>query len=291
MCRFVSASFLKAPGELQRHEEVGGLSHAADEVVLHLHERRLAGARRDRDVVEPEVEGLLVRERAAEARAAVDAKRPAPREVQVQHVEEVLVPPHRDAVFGDAAEARQRALVETAEERLRIANQLRRARLRARELLGERLDLQAVDRDDAEALVQEMVREGVAGRPEPHDEDVLAVVGERIRAGRVERVPARQERPDLEPPGHREDVRENARLRLRDVDGILRLEDAGLHAVVADAVARCREPSDCRCRRARARRGSLPRAAACASPRSSRRAGSRRAAPRARSRECSRPSA
>ena len=114
--------------------------------------------------------------------------------------------------------------------------ELRSARLGARQLLGQRLDLQAVDRDDAEALVQEMVREGVAGRPEPDDEDVLAVVGERVRTRRVERVPARQERPDLESPWHREDVRENARLRLRNVDGILRLEDAGLHAVVADAV-------------------------------------------------------
>ncbi len=166
----------------------------------------------------------------------VDAKRAAPREIQVEEVEEVLVPPHRDAVLGDAAETRERALVERAEERLRIANQLRGTRRAARELLGQRLDLQAVDRDDPETLIQEMVREGVAGRPEPDDEDVLSVVRKRVRARRVERVPAGQERPDLEPPGHREDVRENAGLRLRDVDGILRLKDAGLHAVVADAM-------------------------------------------------------
>src|SRR5450759_584775 len=53
--------FLEGARELERHEKVGGLPHAADEVVLHRDERRLPGARRDRDVVESEIEGLLVR--------------------------------------------------------------------------------------------------------------------------------------------------------------------------------------------------------------------------------------
>src|SRR5665647_2499926 len=181
MCRFASAFFLKAP--------VSWSAMRKSEAFLTPRMRLF----------------FIVMSVGFPARAAVDAQRPSPCEVQVQHVEEVFVPPYGDAVLGDAAEARQGALVETAEERLRIADQLRRACVRAGELLGERLDLQAVDRDYREAFVQEVVGDGVAGGAEPYDENLLAVVRERVRAGRVERVPACEERPDLESPGHRED--------------------------------------------------------------------------------------
>ena len=103
--------------------------------------------------------------------------------------------------------------------------------------VGERLDLEPVHGDDAEALVQEVVGQRVPGGAEPDDENVLPVVGKGDGAPDVQRVPARQERPDLEAPRHRENVGENPRLGLRDVDRVLRLEDAGLHAVVADPVA------------------------------------------------------
>ena len=50
-------------------------------------------------------------------------------------------------------------------------------------------------------------------------------------------VPPRQEAVDLEPEGQLQDVLEGPGLDLRDVDGLLLLVDAGLHAVVADPVA------------------------------------------------------
>ena len=86
------------------------------------------------------------------------------------------------------------------------------------------------------AVVQQVVRQGEAGRAEPDDEDLVA--GRRPRQGPpdVERVPAGQQRIDLEPPGEAEHVLEGAGLDLRDVDRVLPLKDAGLHAVVADAV-------------------------------------------------------
>ena len=60
-------------------------------------------------------------------------------------------------------------------------------------------------------------------------------------AARVERVPAREQRVDLEAEGQLVDrVGQDARLDLRDVDRLLLLEDARLHAVVADAVAGAR---------------------------------------------------
>ena len=44
----------------------------------------------------------------------------------------------------------------------------------ARPVRGQRLDLQAVDADDAEALVHEVVGQRVSGRAESDDEDLLA---------------------------------------------------------------------------------------------------------------------
>ena len=58
------------------------------------------------------------------------------------------------------------------------------AAVRARPVGRQRLDLQAVDPDDAEALVQEVVGERVAGGAEADDEDLLAVVRQRVRAQR-----------------------------------------------------------------------------------------------------------
>src|SRR5205085_9948590 len=49
---------------------------------------------------------------------------------------------------------------------------------------------------------------------------------------------------DFKAEGERENVRQYAGLRLRDVDRLLLLEYAGLHAVVADAMARARTRSE-----------------------------------------------
>ena len=62
---------LERAGQLQRHQEVAGLPDPADQVVLHVDDRRPAGAGRDRDVVEAVGPRVLDRHRAAEADAAV----------------------------------------------------------------------------------------------------------------------------------------------------------------------------------------------------------------------------
>src|SRR5262249_4786615 len=104
----------------------------------------------------------------------------------------------------------------------------------------KRLYLQPVDSDHAEPLVDEVMGEGVSRRAETNDEDLAAVVRERERAFGVQGIPAGQQTVDLDSPGEREHVGENAGLDLRDVDRFLLLEDATLHAVVADPVARSR---------------------------------------------------
>ena len=64
----------------------------------------------------------------------------------------------------------------------------------------------------------------------------LPVGGLRIRRAQVERIPAREQAVDFESPRQLEHVLQRARLGLRNVDRLLLLVDARLHAVVADAV-------------------------------------------------------
>ena len=81
------------------------------------------------------------------------------------------------------------------------------------------------------------MRERVAGGAEADHQHVLAVVFERVWAVDVERIPARQQPVDLDAPRHLQHVGQHAGLDLRNVDRFLLLVDAGLHAVVADAMA------------------------------------------------------
>ena len=87
------------------------------------------------------------------------------------------------------------------------------------------------------AIVHQVVREGEAGGAKTDDEHLLAGVFTGERAVEIEGVPAGEQRVDFEAEGQFEDVFQGARFDLRDIDGFLLLEDAGLHAVIADAVA------------------------------------------------------
>jgi hypothetical protein len=113
-----------------------------------------------------------------------------------------------------AALERLRQLRDVADRAGRARGIRRPAR---RKLPLERLDLEAVDADDRVAVVHEVVREREPGRPHAHDEDALPGCAKRQRAAQVQRIPAREERVDLEAPGQPEDVLQRARLRLRDV--------------------------------------------------------------------------
>ncbi len=116
----------------------------------------------------------------------------------------------------------------------------RAVRLHAGDRRIERLDLEAVDAHHRVAVVQQVVREGEARGAHADYQHALARRGLRKRTAQVERVPAREERVDLESPGQPQHVLQRARLRLGDVDRVLALVDARLHAVVADAVAGAR---------------------------------------------------
>ena len=161
--------------------------------------------------------------------------------MQAHELQEILVPAHGDAVFGDAAEAGHDAVVEPLVELAHVADGLERHARAAQSYAGnlgrQRLDLEPVDGDDGVPVIHQVMREREARGAEPDDQHLLSRWLLRQRAAQVERVPARQQRIDLEAPGQRQHVLQGARLDLRDVDRLLLLIDAGLHAVVADAVA------------------------------------------------------
>ena len=149
---------------------------------------------------------------------------------QAHDFEIVLVPADGDAVLGHPAEPGHDAVVEVLEQGLDVAH-------RGRDVEAQRLDLQSVDRDDGVAVVHQVMRQGEPGRTEADDQDLASAVGAGQGTADVQRIPARQKGIDLEAPGQLQHVLQDGGLGLWNIDRLLLLVDAGLHAVVADAVA------------------------------------------------------
>jgi hypothetical protein len=122
-------------------------------------------------MIEAEREGALRIERAAEAHAAEERESLAPLQQQPDDLEEVLVPAHRDAVFGHAAKARHHAILERVVEQGGRKDGLERHALArgtdSRHRPRQRLDLEAVDADDGVAVVQQIVRQREPAGPMP----------------------------------------------------------------------------------------------------------------------------
>ena len=81
----------------------------------------------------------------------------------MQQGQKVLVPADGNAVLRDAAEPFEDALVERPIDLAPVANRPGRSGRRPDEILGQRLDLQTVDPDDAKAFVDEIVLRGARG--------------------------------------------------------------------------------------------------------------------------------
>ena len=82
-----------------------------------------------------------------------------------------------------------------------------------------------------------MVSKSNASGAEPDDQHLVAGVRLGHGAIEVQRIPARQQAVDLEAPWKVQNIFKRSCFNLRNVDRLLFLKDAGLHAVIADAVA------------------------------------------------------
>ncbi len=231
---------LGRPGQLQRHQKIRGLAHPGGEIVGDRDHRRAAGPGAQRHVVETQRKGAVDRDRAAKAHPAIHRELAAAFEQQAHDLQEILVPAHGDAVFGDPAKPGHDPVVEPVDEARHIADRLERLAAAVNGDAGDfgrqRLDLEPVDRGDEMTVVDQVMGEGEAGRPEADHQHLFPGLRPRQRAAQVERVPPGQKRIDLEAPGQPQHVLQGAGLDLRDIDRLLALIDAGLHAIVADAV-------------------------------------------------------
>ena len=73
--------------------------------------------------------------------------------------------------------------------------------------------------------------------PRPTISTLRPLSGRGSRTADVQRIPARQQGIDLEAPGQSQHILQDVGLGLRNIDRLLLLVDAGLHAIVADAMA------------------------------------------------------
>ena len=87
------------------------------------------------------------------------------------------------------------------------------------------------------AGIHQVMGETEAGRAKAHHQDLVAGGGKRQRTSHIQGVPACQQAVDFEAPGQGEHILEHPRFDLGNVDRVLLLVDASLHAVVADAMA------------------------------------------------------
>src|SRR5713226_6786172 len=125
-------------------------------------------------MVESEREGAVDRQGAAEPHAAIHRKTCPALQQEPDDLQEILVPAHRDAVFGDPAEPGHDAVVEPFDKARDIAYRPKRTAAAiegdAADLRRKRLDLEPINRGDEMAVVQQMMREGKTGGTQPDDE-------------------------------------------------------------------------------------------------------------------------
>ena len=217
--------------ELQTHQEVIGLTHAARQRARDRQGLRQAGADGDGDMIEPQRPGLLDRDGSAEAHPAVDLEGRAAGEREIDELEEILVPAHGDAVFGHAAETGHDALIQPLFQCRPVAHRP------VDQLARQRLDLEAFGADHREPFHQQVMGECEARRSHTGHEHLEPVIRTRQVLRATQRIPACQQIVDFHAPGEGEHVGQAAGLDFRDIDRVLLLVDAGLHAIVADAMA------------------------------------------------------
>ena len=136
----------------------------------------------------PSAKALVDGERAAEAHAAEHRELRAALEQQADDLEEVLVPAHGDAVFGDAAEAGHDAVVEPLVELRRRRgsgrNGTRSPRASTPEISGGSGSIFSPSiADDGVAVVHQVMREREARRAEADDQHLVAASAAWAAAG------------------------------------------------------------------------------------------------------------
>ena len=165
-------------GELQGHQEIACGTHTTRQPVGDVERGRLAGAHGQRHMVEAQRPGVFQRHRATKTHTTEQRKLPPPLQQQAHHLEKVLVPAHRDAVFGHAAKTGHTAFVQRFTQVgiavYRLEGGARSVQAHARDMLRQGLDLQAIDTHHGVAVVQEVVRQPETCWPHARHQHLVA---------------------------------------------------------------------------------------------------------------------
>ena len=147
--------------QLQRHEEIRRLPHAAHQAVLHRHYRRTPCAHAQRHVVEAHFISAFDGNRAAKPHATEHGKLASAFHQQAFQFQIVLVPANRNAVLRHASKARHHAVVQGFEEIFDVVDGFERnapaMRIHAGNRRVQRLDLESVNSGDRVAVVHQMM--------------------------------------------------------------------------------------------------------------------------------------
>ena len=145
----------------------------------------------------PSAKAPSIVKRAAEAHPAIHRERGAALEQEADDLQEILVPAHRDAVFGDAAEPGHRRARRAGRTRLGdVADRRERTRSPAAtpEMSGGSGSIFSPSiGGDEMPVIDQVMRQGEAGGAEPDDQHLVARCRLRQRPAQVERVPAGQQ--------------------------------------------------------------------------------------------------
>ncbi len=158
---------LGGAGQLERHQKIGSLADAADQAVLHGDHGGTASPGAQCDVVEAHGKGVVDGDRAAETHAAKHAEFGAALEQETDDLQKIFVPANGYAIFRHAAKAGHHAVVQRFVQLIHVANRTEgNAFAEGRDagnILGQRLNLQAIDGGDRVAVVHQVVRQRETG--------------------------------------------------------------------------------------------------------------------------------
>ena len=182
---------------MQGHQKIAGRSDPAQDVILHRDDGRFAGPGGQRDMGKAQIPGVVDGQRATEPHAAEEADIAAAQQRQVHHGQKRLVPADSDPVFRNAPKSGQNAFIQFLLQDGKIADGRGHRPAAARERIGDRFELQAIDPDHAKPLVGQEVCQGVTRRSQAHHQDIHAVVGQGMRTLVVEGIEPRQQTVNL----------------------------------------------------------------------------------------------
>ena len=108
-------------------------------------------------MVKAQIPSFVHGQGSAKTHPAVAAERIAAQQIQINHLEEILIPADGDAIFRNSAETEHDALVQILVQFIKIVDRLGWLVRVSRQFLGQRLDFQAVDAHHAETFIEQIV--------------------------------------------------------------------------------------------------------------------------------------